>query len=82
MKEFYEGLRQALQTEEGKALATQLIISKGNPTGENLKISPLELKRIRALEDFDLVMFLSEIEDLGWKEAKALLPLIEEYRGL
>lgn len=43
----------------------------------NQKITPDELKRIRALPDFDLVMLLSEISDHGWPVAKHLLQLIE-----
>jgi len=43
----------------------------------NIKIHPDELDQIRNLDDFDLNMLLSEIENLGWeKGGKALLPLI------
>ncbi len=44
---------------------------------ENRKISTDELRRIRALDDFDLKMFLSEIHDHEFAQARKLLPMIE-----
>ena len=43
-----------------------------------LKISAPDLRRIRALDDFDLKMFLSEIHEHGFEQARKLLPMIEE----
>jgi hypothetical protein len=37
-----------------------------------------ELDFIRSLGDFDLRMFLSELHDHGWQQARKLLPLIRE----
>ena len=34
---------------------------------DNLTISPEDLSKIRQLEDFDLIMLLSEINNHGWK---------------
>lgn len=42
----------------------------------NIKITHDELKLIRSLSDFDLTMLLSEIEDHGWNQARALIPMI------
>lgn len=40
---------------------------------ENIKISKDELKSIRCLSDFDLVMILSKIHDHGWPMARRTL---------
>ena len=39
----------------------------------NIEITPEELRQIRALGDFDLTMFLSELHDHGWPLARVLL---------
>ncbi len=44
--------------------------------GDNQDISTAQLALIRALDDFDLKMLLSEIHDHGWPAAKKLLHLI------
>jgi len=45
---------------------------------DNIKVSRLELDFIRSLKDFDLTMFLSEINDHGWNQARELIPLIRK----
>lgn len=45
---------------------------------ENQSISPAELTQIRLLDEFDLIMLISEIHDHGWPTAKKLLPIIAE----
>ncbi len=45
--------------------------------GSNQRITADELRRIRALDDFDLKMFLSEIHDHGFQAARDLLPWME-----
>jgi hypothetical protein len=46
---------------------------------ENIEISKEDLAFIRTLEDFDLKMLLSEINDHGWEAGgKRLLPMIRE----
>lgn len=47
-------------------------------TGDNIKVSESVLRRIRALDDFDLRMLLSEINDHGWDVARKLLDVIEK----
>jgi hypothetical protein len=42
----------------------------------NQAITKDELAAIRALDDLDLRMLLSEIHDHGWPVAQKLLPLI------
>lgn len=44
----------------------------------NIEITKDEIAQIRTLPDFDLIMFLSELEYHGWFHAKRLLPLISE----
>lgn len=44
----------------------------------NLKIQKKYLELIRRLDDFDLTMLLSEINDNGWEDALKLLKTIEE----
>jgi hypothetical protein len=41
--------------------------------GMNQKISPETLAQIRLLDDFDLVMLISEINDHGWSVAQSIL---------
>lgn len=62
-----------------------LLINPNNPDCNNLEITEDELKFIRSLEDFDLIMLLSEIHDNGWVHSKypsiggkALLPMIRD----
>lgn len=44
----------------------------------NVDATPNDLSRIRSLGDFDLKMFLSEVNDHGFDAAMRLLPMIEE----
>ena len=44
----------------------------------NIRISKQRLQWVRELDDIDLTMLLSEINDYGWGKAKRLIPLIEE----
>ena len=44
----------------------------------NLEISPEDLRFIRQLQDFDLVMLLSDIHDHGWPVAAKTLKSIRE----
>ena len=39
----------------------------------NLDLSDSQLAKIRKLDDFDLKMLLSEINDYGWNAAKIIL---------
>lgn len=55
-----------------------IIINPNNPDNKNIKISKKELDLIRSLKDFDLTMFLSELSDFGWNDARKLLPMIKE----
>ena len=43
---------------------------------ENLTITSEQLDEVRALNDFDLKMLLSEVNDHGWEVASNLLPLM------
>jgi hypothetical protein len=43
-----------------------IVFSSSNPSGENIEITKEELNLIRNLKDFDLTMFLSELNDFGW----------------
>jgi len=47
---------------------------------DNIEITPEECSRIRRLSDWDLEMFLSEIEDHGWKVARETLKLIPDFQ--
>lgn len=42
----------------------------------NIKVTAIELAVIRSFSNFDLTMFLSEINDHGWEQARLLIPLI------
>ena len=44
----------------------------------NQELSDEELKKIRALDDFDLTMLISEIHDYGWEIARETLNLMYE----
>jgi hypothetical protein len=56
----------------------------GKRDGENIAVTKKELKDIRSLNDFDLTMLLSEIDEFGWVNenpkigGRALLPLIKQ----
>lgn len=43
---------------------------------KNQKITAEEIARIRALDDFDLIMLISEINDHGWQTAKITLAMM------
>lgn len=45
---------------------------------KNIKIDADTLSFIRKLDDFDLVMLLSEVNEHGWDKAKELIPFIRE----
>lgn len=45
---------------------------------KNIRIGQDELSFIRSLDDFDLKMVLSEINDNGWVEAKKLLWIMQQ----
>jgi len=45
---------------------------------ENQEVSPEELAKIRRLDDFDLIMLISEIHDHGWQIARATLAIMPE----
>jgi hypothetical protein len=44
--------------------------------GDNIEITPDEMAHVRTMGDFDLKMFLSELDEFGWDEARALMLLI------
>lgn len=44
--------------------------------GGNQKVTKKQLKKIRNLKDFDLIMFISELHDFGWPRAAATLTMI------
>jgi hypothetical protein len=46
--------------------------------GENQKVTPAQLAKIRRLKDFDLIMLISEIHDHGWAVAARTLEMIPE----
>lgn len=43
---------------------------------ENRAVIKAELDKIRGLEDFDLIMFISEIHDHGWDVARVTLAMM------
>lgn len=43
---------------------------------DNIDITKQELKFIKALPDFDLTMFLSDMDDSGWSVARKTLRII------
>jgi|TARA_B110000908_G_C10183740_1_gene416983 hypothetical protein len=45
---------------------------------DNIDIDKKDLDFIRSLKDFDLKMFLSEINEHGWEKATALIPYIRK----
>jgi hypothetical protein len=44
--------------------------------GDNQHVMPEEIAKIRALDDFDLVMLISEIHDHGWPVARVTLRMM------
>lgn len=46
----------------------------------NIKVTKETLDIIRSLEDFDLTMLLSEIQDHGWSMAEKLILMIPQSR--
>lgn len=45
---------------------------------ENQKVTPEQLRKIRALADFDLIMLISETHDHGWETAAKTLAMMPE----
>ena len=45
-------------------------------TGENQRVTVEQLAKIRALEDPDLIMLISEIHDHGWDVASRTLSMM------
>jgi hypothetical protein len=43
----------------------------------NQKITPAEIEKIRSLDDFDLIMLISEVHDHGWPIARKTLAMME-----
>jgi hypothetical protein len=43
---------------------------------ENQKVTPDEIRKIRSLADFDLIMLISEIHDHGWPLAARTLQMM------
>ena len=43
---------------------------------DNQEVSTEELAKIRKLEDFDLIMLISEIHDHGWEVARETLRMM------
>ena len=54
-------------------------IHEPNP---NLEISKLQLKAIRALKDFDLIMLISEVHDHGWDVAEKTLAMMPKAKEI
>jgi hypothetical protein len=48
------------------------------PSVPNQKILDSELSKIRKLDDFDLVMLISEIHDHGWPMARRTLEMMPD----
>lgn len=42
----------------------------------NIEITAAELLAVRSFDDFDMKMFLSEINQHGWDVARSLIPMI------
>lgn len=47
-------------------------------TTPNQRVTPAELNKIRHLDDFDLIMLISDIHDHGWSIARKTLALMPE----
>ncbi len=48
---------------------------------DNQEITDAELRKIRNLKDFDLIMLLSEIHDHGWHIARVTLTMMPEGKA-
>lgn len=53
-----------------------LLVSTVNPNGNNRKVTKEQLDRIRSLDDFDLIMLISELHDFGWNVAARTLEMM------
>ena len=45
----------------------------------NQHITPEQLTKIRVLDDFDLIMLISEIHDHGWQVASRTLSMMSAW---
>ncbi|MBR9682366.1 MAG: hypothetical protein GOV02_01705 [Candidatus Aenigmarchaeota archaeon] len=43
----------------------------------NIKLSDDEFNFVKSLEKFDMIMFLSEINDHGFERARTLIPIMK-----
>lgn len=50
--------------------------------GTNQEVTKKELRAIRALDDFDIVMLISEIHDHGWPRGRKLLAMMPKAREI
>jgi hypothetical protein len=48
----------------------------GDSVVQNQRVSPAQIEKIRYLDDFDLIMLISEIHDHGWPMARKTLDLM------
>lgn len=44
----------------------------------NQTIAPEQIEKIRGLDDFDLIMLISEVHDYGWPSAAKVLAQMPE----
>lgn len=54
----------------------RVTMPKPNLEGDNQPVSKEQLAQIRLLDDFDLIMLISEINDHGWSVAQETLKLM------
>lgn len=47
---------------------------------KNIAMTPQEMALIRALNDFDSIMLLSEVSDYGWTHGRELLRSMRKYQ--
>jgi hypothetical protein len=47
---------------------------------DNQQVTTTELAKIRNLDDFDLIMLISEIHDHGWPIARKTLAIMPEIK--
>jgi hypothetical protein len=45
---------------------------------KNRDVTPEQLAKIRTLDDFDLIMLISEIHDNGWQVAERTLSMMPD----
>jgi hypothetical protein len=57
-----------------------LVVNRDNPDCNNQEVSNAQLKKIRCLADFDLIMLISEIHDFGWPVAATTLAMMPERK--